>query len=125
MHKDEKESCFVVINSKIRFNGDCQETRPHCGAVCCKNTIVLLLPEEKESGKYQYQNPTEGCNCNACQIMRSTGNSSLQRTDTGCIYLDGVGKCSIYDDRPTRCRDYDCKKVWWNLGIMSRATRDS
>ncbi len=119
-------SAFIVLNGKVRFGGeDCQKTRPYCGAVCCKNTIVLLLPEEKESGKYQYQEPTDGCNCHACQIMRSSGNSALQRTDAGCIYMDGAGQCSIYSDRPKKCEDYVCEKVWWNLSMMTRTTKES
>jgi Fe-S-cluster containining protein len=104
---------FVILNSSVRFDGQCTETKPFCGAVCCKTTIVLLTPEEKDN--YDYVSPTEGCNCRGCQAMRSSGQVSLRRKDTGCVYLDGAGNCSIYDDRPKQCRDFDCEKTWYKL----------
>lgn len=111
---------FVVLNGKIRFDGQCDDTRAFCGAVCCKNTIVLLTKEEQESGDYDYQEPTDNCHCASCTAMRQTGLKALQRTDAGCMYLDGSGQCSIYDKRPQRCKDYACEKNWWNINLLSR-----
>jgi len=112
---------FVILNSRVRFDGNCSETRPFCGSVCCKNTLVLITEEEAKSGKYEYQEPTPNCNCSACQMMRSTNMRALQRTDNGCIYLDGSGQCSIYEDRRQKCRDFDCPKVWWTLQLPRKS----
>lgn len=114
---------FTILNGKIRFDGDCSQTRPFCGAVCCKNTVVLLTKEEQSSGKYEFQEPTENCNCQACNVMRQTGLKALPRTDVGCTYLDGQGQCSIYEDRPARCRGFVCEKNWWNLQLVSNPPR--
>ena len=111
---------FVVLNGSVRFDDDCENTRPFCGAVCCRNTIVLLTEEEKEGKKYDYVTPTDGCNCSSCQTMRAKNAVALRRKDTGCVYLDGVSKCSIYEDRPKMCRDYPCKSMWWQLSAPSR-----
>lgn len=111
---------FTVINGKIRFDGKCAETKAFCGAVCCRNTLVLLTKEESNSGQFETQEPTEGCNCSACVLMRSSGQRALQRTENGCIYLDGAGQCSIYDKRPQRCRDYQCERVWWGLQLPNK-----
>lgn len=111
---------FVILNGKVRFDGNCSETRAYCGAVCCRNTIILLTEEEVASGEYDVQEPTDNCNCQACQTMRATGKKALPRNDGGCIYLDGAGQCSIYDKRPQRCQDYHCSKTWWNLSLMAR-----
>ncbi len=111
------ENHFVIINGKVRFDGNCEETRPYCGAVCCKNTLVILTEEEKASGKYDYVEPTEGCNCRSCQMLASKGGTALRRQENGCIYLDGSGKCSIYDDRPSMCKFFDCSSTFWGLTL--------
>ncbi len=40
----------------------------------------------------------------------------LPRADTGyCTYRDDEARCTVYDDRPTTCRAYDCRgdaRVW-------------
>lgn len=113
-------SPFVILNSRVRFDGNCETTRSFCGAVCCKNTIVLLNKEETESGQYEYHEPKDSCTCQTCNLMRQTGLRALSRNDNGCIYLDGVGKCSIYESRPQRCRDFACDKNWWNLQLASK-----
>ena len=106
---------FVVLNSRIRFDGNCESTKANCGAVCCKNQVVLLDEVEVSSGRYEYMKPSEGCSCNACELMRTSGKFALKRHDQGCIYLDGMNNCSIYTDRPTSCREFNCESTWWNL----------
>jgi Fe-S-cluster containining protein len=113
-------SPFMVLNGSVRFDGNCETTKSFCGAICCKQTVVPLTDEEKESGKYEYSEPTEGCDCPTCKLMRSTGKVVLKKTQNGCIYLDGLNKCSIYDDRPSVCRSFDCENTWWQLR-MSRS----
>lgn len=110
---------FTVLNSQIRFDGNCEKTRPFCGAVCCKNTTVLLTTEEKESGKYEYKEPTEGCNCAGCQLMRQQDKVSLRRNKDGCYLLDGENKCSLHqsDTKPEVCKNFKCESVFWNLSL--------
>ncbi len=116
---------FVVLNGTLKFDGDCENTRPFCGAVCCKNTVVLLTEEEQLTGDYDAVEPTKDCNCVTCNAMRDAGRMALRRNENGCIYLDGVSKCSIYDRRPNMCRQYDCSATWWKLSSISRSQDSS
>lgn len=109
---------FTMLNGVLRFNGQCETTRPFCGAVCCKNTAVLLTEEEKDSGKYDFKEPTEGCDCANCQLMRQHNKVLLRRTKDGCVYLDGSGKCSIYEDRPQTCQNFKCDSTFWSLALV-------
>lgn len=104
-----------VINGSVRFDGDCENARYVCGAVCCKKTVVLLTEEEKSGTKYDYVEPTPNCNCQSCNFLRSKNSVALRRKEDGCIYLDGVGQCSIYEDRPKMCKDFHCATTLWNL----------
>lgn len=114
---------FIVLNSSIRFDGNCEDTRPYCGALCCKNQVILLTKEEEASGDYSFVSPTDGCNCSACQLMRSADRVALQRREgQGCVYLDGLNKCSIYATCPTACKDFHCESTWWSL-TLHRAPR--
>lgn len=108
---------LTVLNGRIKFDGQCDETRKFCGSVCCRNTVVYLTQEESESNTYDMVGPSTNCNCANCQTMRAKNTKMLRRTDNGCVYLDGEGKCSIYDRRPKVCSSYVCEDVWWNLHL--------
>ncbi len=110
---------FTVLNGRIRFDGNCSETKPFCGAVCCKRTTILLTPEEKNSGQYEYVEPTPDCECQSCRFLRSQNAvAALKRRDDGCIYLDGSGSCSIYENRPQMCRNFNCSSTHWSLMLV-------
>lgn len=110
-----EKSHFTIINGSVRFDGKCAETRPFCGAVCCRKTMVLLTADEKSSGKYDFIEPTENCTCDGCTKMRQAGKVALRRNSNGCIYLDGAGQCSIYEERPSVCKSFECTRTWWTL----------
>jgi len=112
---------FTVLNGSARFDGNCEETRSFCGAICCKRTVILLTEDEKDSGRYDFIEPTPGCECQSCQFLRSKNASALRRTDDGCVYLDGAGKCSNYEDRPAACRSFDCPSTTWSLVMHQKA----
>ena len=87
----------VCIERDVEFSdvpcGECNQ--------CCIHLSPLLTPEEFESGKYIY-------------TLTTTPNTSLPafaipRDKNGCYYLKD-GKCSIYNDRPKACRQFDCRK---------------
>ncbi len=73
-----------------------------CGTCneCCVKLSPNLTPEEFESGKYVYTLLTSSSNLP--QI-------AVPRTDKGCFYLSDSG-CTIYEDRPIACRQFDCRK---------------
>jgi Fe-S-cluster containining protein len=72
--------------------GDCNK--------CC-SLSPLLTSEEFESGKYAYTFiKQEGSNVPVIAIPRNKN---------GCMYLIN-GKCSIYEDRPHACKQFDCRK---------------
>jgi Fe-S-cluster containining protein len=105
---------FVVINRAVYFNGNCDECRPHCGAVCCAAYgFVGLTKEEAGTGLYAYKEVSENCDCATCQRMRELDlqYTVLKHPDGSCIYLDGARGCSIYQNRPETCKKYTCKNI--------------
>lgn len=109
---------FIVINRSVYFNGNCDQCRPHCGAVCCSGYgFVGLTEEEAKSGRYGYRQVTEGCECNTCKRMLELGLQYvlLKHPDGNCIYLDGTRGCGIYESRPETCKKYSCVNIPFNL----------
>ena len=73
-----------------------------CGTctACCELLAPHLTPEEISSGKYPLS-------------LTSTPDGPLitlyRKVEGGCaMFVDG--KCSIYEDRPLACRQFDCRK---------------
>jgi len=111
---EARQMPFRLLNGAVHFNGNCEECRPFCGAVCCRSyAFVPLSDEEVQSGLYAYKEVTDDCQCDSCQRMRDKGiRYTLRRLPDGsCVYLDGTRQCSIYDHRPETCRRYTCVGV--------------
>lgn len=72
--------------------GTCQQ--------CCITLSPNLTPEEFESGKYVYTLLTTPLS-NLPQL-------AVPKTENGCYYFDGK-QCTIYNDRPIACRQFDCR----------------
>lgn len=71
---------------------------------CCIDLSPILTPDEFMSGKYIYtllnsENPDNPV-------------IAIPRDNTGCYYLKN-NKCSIYNDRPKACRQFDCRKGFY------------
>ena len=112
--QDLKPNPYILLNGTVHFNGNCNECRPYCGAICCASYHTIKLTEtEAKSGKFLYKKASPNCNCDLCNIMREQGikHTLLRQPDGSCIYLDGTRKCSIYEDRPEACRNYTCKQI--------------
>ena len=103
-------------NKKISFgNGNCDEVRYLCEAICCRTYDVNLSEKEFRSGKYK-----------AREVCRLTGkecenkDSSCinrewwleRRSDRSCVYLGKDNRCSIYPDRPQACKNFYCRDGW-------------
>lgn len=74
-----------------------------CGTCteCCTKLSPILTPEEFITAKYVYtllssEDP-------------STPTIGIPRSEKGCYYFDGK-QCTIYDDRPKACRQFDCRQ---------------
>lgn len=82
-----------------------------CGscAKCCEMLAPYLTPEEITSGKY----PISLTHPTIDDIMQNKDCGPIvtlfKRVDGGCGMLKN-GVCSIYDDRPIACRQFDCRK---------------
>ena len=82
-----------------------------CGTctLCCQKLSPYLTPEEIASGKYPISlvNPTQehlNLNPNVGPLV-----VLYRKKEGGCgMFVDG--KCSIYEDRPIACRQFDCRK---------------
>lgn len=115
-----REPVFRLINRTVYFNGNCEECRPHCAALCCTGYgFVGLTEEEAQSGRYLYKETTEGCDCAMCQRMREAGvrYTLLKQADGSCMYLDGERRCSIYENRPETCKSYSCRNLPFRLTL--------
>ena len=112
------EPVVRVINRTVYFNGNCEQSRPHCGAACCIGYgFVSLTEAEAKSGRYLYKEASESCNCATCQRMREMGvkYTLLKQADGSCMYLDGERRCSIYANRPETCMKYNCRNIPFRL----------
>lgn len=66
-----------------------------CGACrgCCSQ-IVVLTPNDLQRGPWK--------------IAEGTDLILERRADGGCVYLDGMLGCTVYERRPDMCRMFDC-----------------
>jgi hypothetical protein len=102
---------YHVLNGAVYFNGQCDACRPFCAAVCCRGyAFVSLTEEEAKSGRFAYKEASDTCNCQLCQRMKEANVRYIlhKHPNGSCIYLDGSGKCSIYEYRPETCSKYSC-----------------
>lgn len=68
---------------------------------CCKSLSPNLTPAEFASGKYVYTLLTSP--------NQDTPTIAIPRNEDGCYYLKDR-KCTIYNDRPLACRQFDCRQ---------------
>jgi hypothetical protein len=86
---------------------DCEARIPYCKAVCCRLPFPLTI-EEIESGpvKWDLGRP---------YINRHGNNGYCHCFD------DASNGCTVYDDRPTVCRQYSCagdERIWKDFERM-------
>lgn len=67
-----------------------------CPSPCCTILAAGLTEEEARSGRYRVEGPDQH------------GNHYLARPYGRCAYLTQDNSCSIYQDRPAVCRNYQC-----------------
>lgn len=102
------------VHRKVVFHGDCEEMRPVCRALCCRDWDVGLSAEEHGSGRYEADvvcvltekvcpTPTLPCIDRRHRLGR--------RDDGSCVYLDD-DRCRIYAERPRVCREFSCQGGW-------------
>jgi Fe-S-cluster containining protein len=74
-----------------------------CGSctLCCERLTPNLTPSEVSSGKYPLS-LIEGPEGPVVAMFKNPETG-------GCSMFQG-GKCSIYEDRPVACRQFDCRK---------------
>lgn len=88
-----------------------------CHAACCRQNghafAVLLRPDEyRRFAPYSVSRP----------FVDAAGRTSVERvlpyTEAGlCQFLDGATNlCTIYDDRPQSCRDFECTRYYHQHG---------
>jgi Fe-S-cluster containining protein len=78
------------------------EEKVPCGycTLCCQVFAPFLTPDEVSSGKY----PLSLVNGEYGPMV-----TLFRKPEGGCgMFVDG--KCSIYEDRPKACRQFDCRK---------------
>ena len=73
-----------------------------CGAACCKWNYTIYLTQEEMDWVLQ-SNPD--------YVDKTDGIRALLFKDGQCPYLKD-GRCSIYEDRFSVCRRFDCVKLY-------------
>lgn len=113
-----KDFCKVVLdgkNRKLLFKGDCFEVLDFCEAICCREWNVFITEEEFQSGLYKVKKTCvrdqQGCGNKKNQCLNRVYQLE-KKTDGSCFYLDNESKCSIYNNRPKVCREFNCKAGW-------------
>jgi hypothetical protein len=80
---------------------DCENRLPLCKAACCRIFNVLLVAEEIEGNRYDW-NPRAPY--------------TLHKNRLGCVHLrSGDWSCSIHGSRPSTCSGYNCandQRIW-------------
>jgi hypothetical protein len=100
---------------KLLLQGSCLELGSLCAAACCREWRVDLSFAEFQSDLYHSEQmciltdktcdkPAAACIHRAYQLKRNT--------DGACAHLDAANQCSIYENRPTVCRDFSCQGGW-------------
>lgn len=68
---------------------------------CCEKLSPYLTETEFKSGKYVYTFLTSG--------DPEKPVIAVPKTSRGCFYLSEDKLCTIYEDRPLACRQFDCR----------------
>lgn len=109
-----EKKVLVVYGDEEKAEGVCYDEegrRNKCRAVCC-SFIFALTKRDVSRGIIKW-NPKRPY--------------FIARDEDGyCPHLDrNTLQCTIYEDRPERCRNYDCRKdvsVWedWEKSILNK-----
>jgi hypothetical protein len=91
---------FDGVLNRIEFNCNCLDALEVCQAQCCRRSGYSVELEPDEVGRFRsVPHPTR------------LGVTLLAKKDDGlsCYYLgDAFGTCTIYERRPTMCRQWHC-----------------
>jgi Fe-S-cluster containining protein len=82
-----------------------------CGTctACCRLLSPHLTPDEISSGKYPISLTMPTSEILSVDPTVGPIVTMFKNKDGGCaMFIDN--KCSIYDDRPLACRQFDCRK---------------
>lgn len=82
-----------------------------CGSctMCCEKLTPFLTPEEVASGRYPLSLIQPSADQQSA-IPEIGPIVSLYRNPSGGCGMFVDGRCSIYEHRPTSCRQFDCRK---------------
>jgi hypothetical protein len=109
---------------RLLLRGSCDELRPLCKAVCCRNAwIIEISPEEHASNLYASQA--------TCELTRKECEKDLatclyrfyelkKGPDGACTHLGADNRCSIYPNWPNICRDFFCQGGWRLASVFPR-----
>ncbi len=85
---------------------DCEKRKHICRAACCALTYALSMQDINEGIRWSLGNPF----------------MNARRSDGYCVHLQqDTLQCSIYEHRPTVCRQYDCRndrRIWLDFDKM-------
>jgi Fe-S-cluster containining protein len=92
---------------KVSEPVDCAARIPICQGVCCRLKFALTQEEvERGTVKWDIGHP---------YVIRQDSNGYCTHNDAGSH------GCTVYDQRPTLCRDYSCRgdgRIWTDFDAM-------
>ena len=112
---------------KLVFSGPCPDVLQECGAMCCREWDVDLLPSEHASGRYEteFVCKVDNSACNEKTVFCINQQSKLKKHGDGsCVYLNEECACGIYERRPDVCRKFSCSNGW-RLASVAPAHKQS
>ncbi|MBN1543322.1 YkgJ family cysteine cluster protein [candidate division KSB1 bacterium] len=105
---------------KVIFHGECLEMLDICHAACCRDWDVGISAKEFHSGHYLAKALCRltAKECLSLQINCRHRTYRLDKHPDGrCIYLEN-DLCSIYENRPQVCRDFQCQSGWRLVSVF-------
>ena len=116
--KDEVSN--IPVNMKTRevlLGDDCLKALDLCKAFCCSYFDYIEVSEEEYlSGKYRAHPVCTYNRGNPCvdpDIPCPYRKYALDRKEDGsCVYLDDRKMCSIHEEKPSSCRNFNCGGAW-------------
>jgi Fe-S-cluster containining protein len=105
---------FNIVKNNVNLTclvNDEPEVEVPCGSctLCCSLLAPSLTPDEVSSGKYPISLTAATKEIFVIDPTVGPVVTMFKNKQGGCAMLID-GKCSIYEDRPKACRQFDCRK---------------
>ena len=86
----------------LQFNANCEDCLPFCQAMCCRMRMAYNVElTDEEAIKFKGLDAEKNGRKLKILPVKDT-------TTWDCAYLTGDSKCSVQEEKPSRCRNWHC-----------------